>query len=303
MPELPEVERVRLSLLDHLIGRRVAAVTVRRAEIVERVTGQDAPLAAALLVGQTIRAIIRHGKQLAIVASTGDGGQQIDIDDDDPAICVHLGMTGSLTYQTEPPAKADAKHTHLVWRLDSPSAGRPAGGTNPAGHLLFDDPRRFGGVWTFARFGDLKSLRWSALGHDALRITPGRLFERLRATQRGLKAVLLDQQVVAGLGNIYVDELLFEMGLHPMTPARRLPMNTVQQMVPRMRRLLRRAIASGGSSLRNYVDGNGAKGAFQLRHQVYGRGGEACLKCAGKLRTNAVAGRTTVWCGACQRRR
>ncbi|MEX2216685.1 MAG: bifunctional DNA-formamidopyrimidine glycosylase/DNA-(apurinic or apyrimidinic site) lyase [Phycisphaeraceae bacterium] len=285
MPELPEVERVRLSLEAALLGRRVEGVAIHRADVIQPIASKKA-MPAALLLSERVRSILRHGKQLAIVAD-GEGQPE----EQARCICVHLGMTGSLivapSSSTLPPAAA---HTHVTWQLDNGS------------RLTFRDPRRFGGIWTFPSLQALKAERWRALGNDALFIAPASLHEVLRQTSRSLKAALLDQQLIAGLGNIYVDELLFELGLHPMMPARRLRLPQVEAMVSAMRALLNRAIGGGGSSLRDYVDGNGQAGQFQLQHQVYGRSGKPCLRCASPLRSRTIAGRTTVFCRQCQRR-
>lgn len=271
MPELPEVERVRLTLAQRLVGREVTAVELRRADVVR---GGREP--ADLLAEQRFAAVERLGKQLALVAGSGR------------CVCVHLGMTGSLRYTPPGDATPIVPHVHVIWRLDD-------GGT-----LSFRDPRRFGGVWTFPDRDALLEHRWRSLGEDALRITPARLRRRLVATRRPLKAALLDQNLVAGLGNIYVDELLFACGLHPLTPANALPEQAERGLVGRMRRLLGRAIEAGGSSLRDYVDGNGTRGGFQDRHRVYGRAGLPCHTCGEPLASTLVAGRTTVWCTTCQ---
>ncbi len=313
MPELPEVERVRLSLLP-LIGRTVTQVIVRRAGVVERCEGSADKnsrgakgLAAALLAGLRVVELVRHGKQLAIVGETdsGKGTKRVSgthrawplegAMPEEPAalgttsrcICVHLGMTGSLVHGAQS-GDAHAPHAHLIWCLDDRT------------QLVFDDPRRFGGVWTFASLDQLVRARWSQIGPDALTIAASDLHARLQRTSRGLKATLLDQSVVAGLGNIYVDELLFDCGLHPRCPGRRLSLNIVQQLVDRMRALLHAAIRAGGSSLRDYVDGTGQAGDFQNSHQVYGRGGKLCNRCDRPLTTTAIAGRTTVFCRCCQ---
>jgi formamidopyrimidine-DNA glycosylase len=283
MPELPEVEQVRRSLASHVTGRRIVRVELRRADVVD--FGHGKPPAAkarrvALLEGQSIDAVERHGKQLAVLTA----------DEAAPVVCIHLGMTGSLTYRPPPRSRAPAKHTHIVWHLDD------------GGVVSFHDPRRFGGVWCFPNRAALMASRWSRLGDDALRIEPTTLHANLRRTTRGLKAALLDQTVVAGLGNIYVDELLFSRGLHPCRKANRLKGEAVEQLVRAMRDLLERAIASGGSTLRNYVDADGQAGGFQFEHKVYGRGGQECCRCLAVLRSRQIAGRTTVYCPTCQRR-
>lgn len=290
MPELPEVECVRLSLERLLVGRRIQAVRVSRPAVITG-RGDD----AALLVGQKVSKVIRHGKQLAMVARSGG------------CVCVHLGMSGQLCVMadgqadlptmkrtgtmTGSPATVDLPpHTHVLWALDEGLLVR------------FTDPRRFGGLWTFENEDELIAKRWSVLGPDALRITPGQLSAGLSRTQRGLKAALLDQRLVAGLGNIYVDELLFSAKLHPLLPADRLDAKHVPGLVGRMKTLLIGAIARGGSSLRDYVDAENRRGRQQDRHRVYGRSGQRCKRrgCGGTIQSQQVAGRTTAWCPRCQ---
>ncbi len=273
MPELPEVENVRLGLAKTVLGQRVVKVTVRRADVV---VGLCTP--AGLLCGRVIVRINRLGKQLALIADTSDG----------PCVCVHLGMTGSLRYYPAgEPFKPDV-HTHVFWRLES------------GGRMAFRDPRRFGGLWACRSFGEMHAARWSGLGEDALTITPAGLHAQLKRTRRPTKSALLDQAVVAGLGNIYVDELLYGCRISPLRPARDLDVSQVRALVGRMRRLLTRAIQAGGSTLRDYVDAGGRSGGYQFQHKVYGRSGQSCPRCRQLLCTATVCGRTTVYCGGCQ---
>lgn len=283
MPELPEVERVRRSLAAHVIGRRIVRVEIRRADVVD--FGSPRPRTAkamrgALLEGRALTRLDRRGKQLAMVSD----------DEASPALCIHLGMTGSVMHQSPPLPPASEKHTHIIWHLDN---GRV---------VSFHDPRRFGGVWCFPNQATLVASRWKSLGEDALTVEPAALHAQLRCTTRGLKAALLDQSVVAGLGNIYVDELLFTCGLHPLRHAHRLKAEAVEQLVYAMRDLLQRALASGGSTLRNYVDADGQSGGFQFEHRVYGRKGRECCRCQATLKSRVIAGRTTVYCPTCQKR-
>lgn len=295
MPELPEVECVRRSLQRLVVGRRVQAVRVTRSQVIQ---GPSTP--RDLLVGDHIDRVERQGKQLALV---GRGGG---------CVCVHLGMSGQLCFLPRPDEpntkptpieRTDTRkgstpivsaelppHTHVLWLLDQGQA------------IRFTDPRRFGGLWTFARLDALVQHRWSRLGPDALSITPGQLHEGLRRTTRGLKAALLDQGLVAGLGNIYVDELLFGAGLHPLTPANTLDRARSASLVRRMRTLLCAAIERGGSSLRDYVDAQNQRGSQQDHHRVYGRSGQRCRRrgCRAVILSEQVAGRTTAWCPNCQ---
>jgi formamidopyrimidine-DNA glycosylase len=289
MPELPEVENVRRTLEAMVIGQRVVAVELRRGDVV---TG-DRKHAARMLVYERIMQIKRHGKQLAIIGEP-------------TAVGVHLGMTGSMRVELpgdssgpgpgNPGLKASAwgavdKHTHVIWRFES---GVTAG---------FRDPRRFGGVWVHDTFEQLVAERWKQLGPDALLATADQLADALAGSRRPIKAALLDQFVIAGLGNIYVDELLFQAGLNPLTHAVKLKRVHVERLVELMRPLLQRAIESGGSTLRDYADARGQAGGFQHLHQVYGRGGEACVTCGATLKSIVLAGRTTVFCGGCQARK
>lgn len=305
MPELPEVECVRLSLERLVVGRRIDVVRVSRPGVITGAKGDK-----SLLVGDKLSKVIRHGKQLAIV---GGGGR---------CVCVHLGMSGQLCVMdsaaiaikkrtpghqcleneiksgihpstlTSELAVSLPAHTHVLWQLDGGLA------------LRFTDPRRFGGLWTFSDEDELVASRWSKLGPDARLIGPSALARGLSKTQRTLKAALLDQHLIAGLGNIYVDELLFNAKLHPLLPACELEDSQVPGLVRRMRTLLSGAVERGGSSLRDYVDGNGKQGSQQNRHRVYGRAGMACKRrgCQGIIQSEQVAGRTTAWCPSCQPR-
>ncbi len=276
MPELPEVESLRRSLTPVIIGKTVRRVTVLRPDIVY---GSAKP--AHLLAGARITRLTRHGKQLAICGADGNGRC--------PGVCVHLGMSGSMRYR--PPGDQRPPydpHVHVIWYLDDRS------------RLEFRDPRRFGGLWGCGDADRLIGERWSRLGDDALRVRPAALHRRLSGTHRSIKAALLDQSLLAGLGNIYVDELLFACRLHPLTPANRLTLSGVQMLVRRTRRLLRTAIGAGGSTLRDYTDAAGQPGWFQTTHKVYGRAGQPCRSCRQPLDCLKVAGRTTVWCRWCQ---
>ena len=287
MPELPEVECVRLSLERLLVGRRAASVRVTQPGVITGVKTDS-----ALLVGDKVSDVIRHGKQLAILGGSGR------------CVCVHLGMSGQMCLVSEQQTstrrlgnargsrnnKALPAHTHLFWRFNDQTG------------LRFTDPRRFGGLWTFSSQDQLIARRWSKLGPDALTISPGQLAKGLVKTRRSLKAALLDQAVVAGLGNIYVDELLFNAKLHPLRPACDIDPALVPGLVRRMKTLLNGAIQRGGSSLRDYVDGENQRGSQQTRHRVYGRAGLRCKRrgCGGWIESDQVAGRTTAWCPACQ---
>lgn len=292
MPELPEVENVRRTLANLIIGRTITSVNRRRRDVVHGpASDRD------LMLGHRISKTMRHGKQIAVLGTTVPTAPQ-------RCVCIHLGMSGSLRLvrlrpEGRPSRTAsgprshhrvchDDSHVHIVWGLDNGDC------------IRFRDPRRFGGIWTYPGLNQLLEERWRDLGPDALTIQPSILYQRLHRTQRGIKAALLDQNVIAGLGNIYTDELLFRCHLNPLTASRDLKLNEVQRLVRCMRRLLSRATAEGGSTLRDYVDGHGNPGRFQTGHQVYGRAGELCQNCHEMLQKIQVAGRTTVYCPSCQ---
>ncbi len=290
MPELPEVETVRRTLEPLLVGRRVARVDLRRADIVE---GDRS--AAALLEGATIRALVRRGKQLAIIGDhearrSGAGTSAGRV------LIVHLGMTGQLVHHATRPDLSSTTHVHALWTIETGAATK----SEPAGVLSFRDPRRFGGLWPLTSEQALNE-RWESLGPDGLEATAAGLRERAGRSHRAIKAALLDQAVIAGVGNIYADESLHRAGIRPTRSCHRIKGEEWERLAAEVRTVLHGAIASGGSTLRDYVGGTGRPGAAQLLHAVYGLGGQPCLACGGELRVGVVGQRTTVWCRGCQR--
>jgi formamidopyrimidine-DNA glycosylase len=226
-----------------------------------------------LLADASIERIDRRGKLLAIIASDGR------------AVGVHLGMTGQLLWA---PAggRLPGDHVHTTWRLDDRS------------RLVFRDPRRFGGLWVAQSRDELPP--WLGLGPDALTLPARTMADRLAGVRRPIKAALLDQGLIAGVGNIYADEALHRAGIHPGEIAGDLSPERARALGGALRQVLRQAVRSGGSTLRDYRSAEGQSGAFQLQHAVYGRGGEPCLQCGATLERAMLAQRTTVWCPACQ---
>lgn len=269
MPELPEVQTVIDTLLPRARNASIVEVPHSRADIV-RPTGFDLPGA---LTGRTIRDITRRGKR--IVFALDDGNR----------FYIHLGMTGRLTAASTNHARA--LHTHLVLAIRR-------GAT--AGEIRFCDPRRFGGIFWLG-CGDAQD---ADMGPDSLQITPAQLLKRLSASRRPVKNALMDQRVLAGLGNIYVDESLFAAGIHPATRTDSLDREQVALLCRSIRKVLRRAIRHRGSTLRDYRDADGAAGGFQKLHRVYGREGEACRTCRSPVERIVMAGRSTHFCPACQ---
>ncbi len=233
----------------------------------------------ALLDGARVRALHRLGKQLAIEAEDGR------------VLVVQLGMSGQLRVEGPAYPPSPPTHRHVEWRVERRGT--------PASRLLLRDPRRFGGVHAAASMRALQGGAWSALGPDALSVG-ARALRHALAGRRAVKAVLLDQGAIAGVGNIYADEALFRARIHPATPAARVPRERMAPLAAALRTVLRAAVTAGGSSLRDYLSADGACGTAQLRHAVYGRAGEACRRCGSLLVGARLAGRTTVHCPSCQ---
>ncbi len=272
MPELPEVETVVRDLRPLLVGRRLTSVRAGRRAL--RRPWDSAW--EAELIGRRVEDVARRGKW--IVAGL-DGG---------PFLVVHLGMTGQLTAADASDPVAD--HTHLVFGLDD---GRR--------ELRFRDVRRFGSLTLFAGRAALDQFfAKSGLGPEPFGLDAGAWRERLAATGRCLKAVLLDQRVVAGVGNIYADEALFAARLHPERRAKDLTAAEAKRLGKAVAAVLTRAIAKRGSTIRDYVGGSGLRGGYQDEFRAYGRTGEPCRRCCTPIVHTRLAGRSTHYCPRCQ---
>ncbi|MCC6661860.1 MAG: bifunctional DNA-formamidopyrimidine glycosylase/DNA-(apurinic or apyrimidinic site) lyase [Phycisphaerales bacterium] len=286
MPELPEVETVRRGLLRIMVGQRVERACLVRTDFCVTEHGGP-PRPQELLQGAVVTDVVRHGKQLAIVADSGR------------VLRLHLGMSGQVRGASGLDL-ATLTHVHAWWRL-----GRPAAPRRTPGHpglVLFRDPRRFGGLWTHASMDAVRAGPWAALGPDALSVTTPQMARGLAGSRRAVKAALLDQAVLAGVGNIYADEALFRARIAPARQSGRLTATEVVRLATSIRAVLRHAIAARGSTLRDYVDAEGKPGRSQLRHLVYGRAGMPCPGCGRRLTSREIAQRTTVFCTHCQRR-
>jgi len=287
LPELPEIEHLGRTLDSVLPGTVIRNVSLLRPDIVRCTDSrsrrpQRCVSLCDLLLGQRIQGLLRHGKELAIISRDG------------PTICVHLGMSGQLWHCPRGKQLRRRDHVHCVWHLASPRTGRGQG------RLVFRDPRRFGGLWCFASIQELVATRWSQLGPDALQIDTPTLRQVLARTSRSIKTALLDQRVIAGIGNIYADEILFAAGIHPQSVANELPADRYRRLAGTIQRLLGTAIAHGGSTIRDYVDGSGSAGSYATHHRVYGRATQLCVSCGQLLHAIIVAQRTTVFCPGCQ---
>ena len=291
MPELPEVEHLRRTLEASLIGRRIERVRVLRLDVVRPEPGLGRlftpsarltpTLARGLLRGDVIDAITRHGKQLAIIGRSGR------------VICIHLGMSGQVRLIAPSQRIEPASHVHVIWSITNRH-------DEPAGRMVFRDPRRFGGIWLAESLDHLREHRWNAIGPDGLTLTRNQFRDAMAGSSSPIKAALLNQRLIAGVGNIYADESLFQAKIHPQQPANSLDAGQVTRLHRAIRQTLRQAVEQGGSTLRDYVDAEGDPGQYAAWHQVYGRSGHACLRCGQPLQHMMVAQRTTVCCTRCQ---
>lgn len=283
MPELPEVETVRRGLAAHVVGRRFERVEVGRERTVRRM-GREALIHG--LSDTTIVAANRRGKYLLCPLDSGD------------VLMIHLRMSGRVLIAE--PSAPRPPHTHVVAHLS-------ALGEAPPIELWFVDPRTFGEVLVYDPAHAAEQVpELARLGPDPLvdEFTPEVLADRLRRKRGALKAALLDQSVVAGIGNIYADEILHRARLRPRREPHRLSRSTIERLHGAIAEVLQAAVAQGGSTLDDtqYVDVAGATGSFQHEHRVYGRAGEPCRTCGhARISRTVVAGRTTCYCAACQR--
>jgi formamidopyrimidine-DNA glycosylase len=269
MPELPEVETVRRGLAAAISGRQIRAVDVHERRL-RRPLARDF---AARLVGRRIERVRRRAKYLLL-----------DLDDG-ASWLVHLGMTGTLV--VVPAAEPLRIHTHVVAALDD---GRT---------LRFHDPRRFGlmRVAPAERLAELASLGPEPLAAD---FSAEFLHAVARRQRRAVKSLLMDQQVVAGLGNIYVNEILFGAGVRPTRRTSRVTRADAARIVAETGRVLAEAIDLRGSSISDYRDDRGEPGAFQDTFRVYERAGEPCRRCDGVIRRRVIVGRSSFYCPNCQ---
>ncbi len=274
MPELPEVETIVADLRPHLVGR-----TIERAELAfpTIVRHPEPEQLIDAVIGLRIESVERRGKYILI----GLAG--------DVLLVVHLGMTGHLTIVD--PATPLEKHTHVVFFLDD---GK---------QLRYRDPRRFGRLLLGTHDALLTSGKMPRLGPEPIDpdFAADELYRTLRRRRAPLKAVLLDQRAIAGVGNIYADESLHRARLRPGRLSNTVSKQSARRLHESLRESLRIAIANRGSSVATYRDAWGEMGAQQEKLLVYGRAGRPCLTCGRPLRAVQIAGRTTVYCTNCQR--
>jgi len=276
MPELPEVETVFRGLKGRALGRRITAVEISHPGVI---VGPPEEFVSRL-EGRLIQSLQRKGKALALELGAGDG---------EPAryLLMRLGMTGQVT--VVPSAEPSEPHTHVRLALDDGNE-----------EIRYRDVRRFGRLRCCTQ-EELDAIL-ARLGPDAQRITAEQFFAAMQGRQGAIKSWLMNQQLLAGLGNIYADEALFEARIHPLSQPGRVGEEAAQRLFRAVRKVLDRAVALQGTSFRDYVDIEGRPGNFLPRLKVYQRDGKPCRRCGHAIRRIVIAGRSSHYCPRCQPR-
>ena len=275
MPELPEVETIRCRLEPLLSGRKIVSAEIGDSRLTRPFAVEEL---AAELEGERIAALDRRGKYLLVRLQSG------------LTLIIHLRMAGSLRHRREGGDRLPYERAWLA--LDDGS------------ELVYRDVRRFG-TWRLLEAGALEGFLAARVGPEPLSpdFSPELLRGRLAGRRTALKAALLDQRTLAGLGNIYVDEALWAARLHPASAAGSLTRQAIVRLHGAIREVLALGIAHRGSTLRDYALPDGEAGSMQNEFRVYGREGEPCERCGGAIAKTRIAGRGTWFCPRCQRRR
>ena len=273
MPELPEVETVARGLREVLPGRRVLSVRLGKTDFIDDPAAleQDLP-------GNTFARIRRLGKFLLLDLEPKKSPAE------EFSLLIHLGMTGKISIC--PPETPVELHTHVFLALDD---GR---------ELRYNDVRRFGRMALLANGAHERVL--GGLGLEPLEISEDEFRTRIQARKSRIKALLLDQSVVRGIGNIYADESLWRARIHPEKTGARLKNDELRRLHRAVQHILREAIRLRGSSISDYVDLDGGRGEFQQKHRAYQRDGKKCVRCGTIIRRIIVAGRSSHFCPQCQ---
>lgn len=270
MPELPEAETIARQLHSQLAGVYLEVVLHARVDMIH---GDPRPI-GKILKDRKVQKIHRRAKR--IIFDLEPSAQMI----------FHLGMTGSLTivHRNDPVEK----HTHLRVTVK-----------NTIQELRFRDPRRFGGIWVLTDHKKYQGKKLGELGPEPLEITPA-MFRKQLDRNRQIKALLLDQKMLAGMGNIYCDEALHAARIHPLTSASILDRKSTDRLLRNIKTILHKAIKYNGSTLMDYRTAEGASGSFQNQHRVYNKKGQPCRRCGVMIIRMIVAGRSSFVCPQCQ---
>jgi formamidopyrimidine-DNA glycosylase len=279
MPELPEVETVARGLRATVLGRRILSVTLRKTDFID-----DPSLIERHLPGRRIDAVDRYGKFMLVRLSEAQGEKPTNGDDAAAALLVHLGMTGHIASTAA--AQPLEKHTHAIFALDD---GR---------ELRYTDARRFGRLAYFS--AEMLPAELEGFGAEPLLVTAEEFAARIGSRHSRIKALLLDQGVLRGVGNIYADESLWRAKIHPAKVGASLSKKQLNELRRALQKILEKAIVMRGSSIANFTDAEGEPGEYQQHHRAYGREGKKCYRCGTLIRRAIIAGRSSFFCPKCQ---
>lgn len=280
MPELPEVETVARGLQRTIVGRRILSVRLGKTDFID-----DPAALEQHLPGRRIESVERYGKFMLLRLSSANGAPAASNGDAAPAaLLVHLGMTGNIA--PNPAAQPCEKHTHACFLLDDDR------------ELRYSDPRRFGRLAYLA--GDALTEELREFGADPLEIGVDDFVQRTRSHRARIKALLLDQGFLRGVGNIYADESLWRAKIHPALLGSKLSKPRAATLHRALREVLQKAIVLRGSSISDFRDAEGQPGEYQRHHRAYGREGKPCYRCGARIRRAIVAGRSSYFCPRCQ---
>ncbi|HUC52558.1 MAG TPA: bifunctional DNA-formamidopyrimidine glycosylase/DNA-(apurinic or apyrimidinic site) lyase [Candidatus Cybelea sp.] len=281
MPELPEVETIARGLRQAILGRRILSVTLGKTDFID-----DPAALEQHLPGRQIEAVERYGKfmLLRLSAVNGETPAATNGDAAPASLLVHLGMTGQLA--PAPAGQPLKKHTHVSMLLDD---GR---------ELRYTDARRFGRIVYLRK--TLLAEELSRFGADPLDVSKEEFADRICGRRARIKALLLDQSVLRGVGNIYADESLWRAKIHPARLGAGLNKKQAGTLRRVLQDILRKAIVLRGSSISDFLDVEGQPGGYQRHHRAYGREGKNCFRCKTRIRRAIVAGRSSYFCPRCQ---
>lgn len=305
MPELPEVESLRLSLLPHVVRQKIKKVEVRKPKLVSGrgnvrvISAKKKKEFEKELVGEIVRDIVRRAKNLIFLFESGK------------VVIVHLKMTGQLVYEDKAKHRSPQKttrvigghpielsyqemphkHTHIIFQLQK-------------GTLYYNDTRMFGYLLYFPSWEALeKSGAFETYGVDPFHsdFTVDYFKQGMKKKKTKLKTVLMDQGIVVGLGNIYCDEVCFYAGVSPLRSTGSLKARDMEKLYLGIKEILPKAIELHGTSMSDYLLADGSRGNYARELKVYGRGGEPCVRCGNILKSTTINSRTTVYCEKCQK--
>jgi len=281
MPELPEVETVARGLRQAILGRRILSVTLGKTDFID-----DPAALEQHLPGRRIEAVERYGKFMLLRLSAVNGQTPVTANGDAAAasLLVHLGMTGQIA--PAPAGQPHEKHTHVCLLLDD---GR---------ELRYTDARRFGRLAYLTK--TLLAEELEGFGADPLEVSKDEFRNRVCGRRARIKALLLDQSVLRGVGNIYADESLWRARIHPARLGTKLNRKQAETLRRALQNILRKAIVMRGSSISDFLDAAGEPGEYQRHHRAYGREGKKCYRCKTVIRRAIVAGRSSYFCPRCQ---